>query len=218
MKTVFVVIWEGISEIEFFKEFLRVNFWFITNEKHSILLENGDISIILAHPKLGFCHKWWENQFKSSLVYITIQKLLSNLEYKLWKYYEYNTVYLLLTDGDTKRHEEKKSIVIWNIGRHCQSWELITIFAEQEIESWFLAGIWNNLISKYPFLNNIKFKNTDSISNPKEVFIKLVNWTELSGNQSYIAKEFWSMLDIEIAKENSESFAKFINTIEEKIL
>lgn len=227
-KKIIIFIGEWWSEKSFFKEFLNINY--IRNIdciKNEYFYEINNNFIIFAHPVL---ENSWDGAFWRSITYIAINKLIEKFVYNelscpsnLKDDFEF--IYLFLTDKDKKESENKLLWVDDLIIKKCNNfkWEIKIIWAIKEIETWFLAWLWDSFKNEYPEVNIkelqkiYKKTNIEKIDNTKEILQNRVlektsiGWTKM---QETVWREFWKYIDIEQAKSKSHSFKIFVEEID----
>lgn len=218
-KNLIIFIWEGKSEFSFISSLLKNKYWYIQNSKNTIFLEKWKKLFCLAHPKMWSCHKWWDCTIYGEETYKKIKSQLFSIKYLLDDSVKIN--YFILTDIK----ESKKKIILSRryIDNHLSnfSWDIKIPFAEHEIETWFLAWIWDEFrkyynIDEKEFNLFIKNKDIDKKLKTKEILDKVLP-KQISKKISYIWEEFWRYIDIELWKNRSRSFKKFIEKLEEII-
>jgi len=225
-KKIIIFIWEWNSEIYFFQELIK-KYYDIEEEniKSWIVYQIRENFIIFAHPITWIeKHRWWDNTFSSSKTYIDINKKIISSKHNFSNTFEYEFIYFYLTDKDKVNSEEKLDWVEELVKKYCSSynWKIERLFAIKEIETWFLAGLWTEFIENYSEINKIElekfYKNVDieNINDTKE-FLKniILKDTKIWISQEYIWKEFWKYIDIEQAKNKSNSFKEFIDKLDE---
>ncbi len=224
-KKIIVFIGEWNSEISFFQEFIK-KIYKVKDEniKSWIVYQVNEHFIIFAHPIIwAEKHKWWDNTFSSAKTYIYINKQIISSKYNFPNISEYEFIYFCLTDKDKINSNEKLDLVDELISTYCNSfkWKSEIIFAIKEIETWFLAGLWEEFIENYPEINKIELDNfyktdIENIDDTKELLKNIIlKNTKIWTSQEYIWREFWKYIDIEQAKSKSKSFKEFIEKIDD---
>jgi len=224
-KKILIFIGEWKSEIWFFQEYIKRKCsvsW--ENIKSWISYKIWENFIIFAHPIIwNEKHKWWDCTFTSSKTYIDINSKIKSSEHMFWNLYECDFIYLFLTDKDKINSGEKIEWVDDLISEYCwnYNWKKEVIWAIKEIETWFLAWIWEEFIENYPEINQKNLeefykKNIENEDDTKE-FLKniILKNTKIWKSQEYIWREFWKYINIEKAKNKSDSFRNFVEKIEE---
>lgn len=203
-----VFIGEWWTEKSFFEELMKHEFWFkFSNDKFPNLLCKHNIAILIAHPT-----NWWNNSWDSVLVsappYMVIKWKIKQCRFQYDEVY-----YVILTDESQVKSKEKN--IPGHIKNYCPHWNIHICFASKEIETWFLAGIWEKFKHQHPVNKSIlvkKFKWTiDEILNTKELLDSILD-KPLSTNRNEIWRQFWKYIDIDQASR-SRSFINFLNTI-----
>lgn len=216
-----IFIWEWKSEKAFFENFLISNYWFKkTDEKWDFVLERWNIKVWLAFPKLWDSHKWWDSKIISENTYKDIKWQL--LWLSKWIFKDINIFkYFILTDE--KLSEEKESKTKENIEKILlsYSWDIYIAFASYEIETWFIWWIWEkikkdkniNIEISNEFIGNNK--DIDKVKNTKEILYSILpEELKWKSKQETIARYFWDNIDKDLAIQNSKSFEKFIEELE----
>ncbi|EKE27722.1 MAG: hypothetical protein ACD_3C00164G0004 [uncultured bacterium (gcode 4)] len=224
MYNILVFIWEWKSEYAFFQEFLKSHLWIEWEDmKSNILYKKKNTYVLFWHPVMwNFDHKWWDCTLFSDVTYIQVKKRLESQKYLFKELKNYKIYYLIFTDKDKINSIEKIKWAEVLIKKWCSEYngEVKAMFAEKEIETWFLAwfsdimkiGYW---IIKEDRLNKyLKIEDLDTLEDTYEILQVIIKWTDLDGNQEYIWREFWKYIDIEQAKNKSKSFKNFIEIIE----
>lgn len=224
-KKIVIFIWEWNSEISFFQEFIK-KYFSIKEEsiKSWIIYQVKDHFIIFAHPIIWQeMHRWWDKTFSSPKTYIDINKKIFSSKYNFPNISDYEFIYLYLTDKDKVNSEKKLDWVDELIKKYCSwyIWKIEKIFAIQEIETWFLASLWEDFKENYPEINKIKLEefykniNIDSVPDTKELLKNIIlKDTKIWTSQEYIWREFWKYMDIAQAKSKSNSFKVFIDKLD----
>lgn len=223
-KKIIIFVWEWNSEIAFFQEFVK-NRYNVKSEniKSGILYKMWENFLVFAHPVIWKeKHRWWDNVFKSEKTYVDINKRILASKYAFWRVSDYDFIYMYLTDKDKVNSEIKLEWVETLIEDNCcYPWSVLRIYAIKEIETWFLAGLWEEFLKEYPNVNIEELetfyenKDIDKVDETKEILLdKVLKDVWISSTQEYIGREFWRYIDIDQAISKSKSFKNFVTEVD----
>ena len=225
MTKIIVVVWEGKSEIAFLQSFLkRQKNIKSSNIKSPIVYKIDDNYVLFSHPTLSTAsHVWGDDTFSKWKTFKSIaSKIVGNSYIRNGKDIEY--VYLIFTDKDKPNSLNKEREAKALIESYCSNykWSVHSIFACQEIETWFLAWFPSVFRNKYKEVDHStldillrKYGNFDWITDTKWILTSIIKNTELDGTQEYKWRMFWEYIDIEQAKSLSSSFCLFLKKIDQ---
>jgi hypothetical protein len=220
-----IIIAEGGSEKAFLTSLLKANYNFLplTGKNPICFRNNNDESQIWLFPvpALGKTHAGGMSTLIKTDPYIKADSVLESHTYVLPQHSHIH--YLVLTDTDGMpeqgiRDRETDIRTAFNgiIGISHETFEVH--FPNKEIEVWLMAG----LTSDFPdFARNgwdrlqLERERLEEIEHPKEFFDSILD-SRLQGNRIAIGDRVGNYFDVEQARQLSTSFARFIDSLEDK--
>lgn len=219
-----ILVGEGKSERFFFPSLLQNSFGFQPlSQKNSYLLVNPKTEKAWLCPfPPGKAAKEGKSRLYLSETYRIANAIMkSNQHHILQKGYVKKHLRVLhdidvKSDVHVKKCEKKITDAYDESRCHFESFDIV--FVCHEIESWYLAGLSADFHlfdqKKEDQIISVLKKNPDSIIGVKEVFYNLL---EKGCSPSFLAVECGLHFSVEKAIKKSESFAKFIYSLEEII-
>lgn len=213
-------------ELCFFQEYLKRKFKIKDqNIKSGIARELSGSLIIFWHPGMwNTIYRGWDSCFSSKSTFVDLRNKIKNSQYLLTTNQSTEYIYICLTDKDKSNSEEKITSAKKYINEYCSmyKWEIVPLYATQEIETRFLAWLWKAFKKEYSWVNDEKLleflwqnNNIEDKENTKEILREILNQTVLRRSTEVIGRGFWLYIDESMASEKCPSFKYFKEKLEE---
>lgn len=212
-------------ELCFFQEYLKRKFKVKDqNIKSNISREIWWHLVIFWHPGTWKeRYRGWDCCFSSEATFIDLSRKIQSSQYLIKDSHATTYTYLCLTDKDKSTSEGKITSAKKYIDQYCSryTWDIIPLYAIQEIETRFLAWLWEIFKQEYSWVKDKqlsdffrKNNNIEDKKDTKEILNEILNETTLKSLTEVIGRAFWLYIDENMSSKRSPSFKHFKETLE----
>lgn len=220
-----VFLGEWKMELCFFQEYLKRKFKIKNqNIKSNIIREIWWHLVIFWHPGMWKKrYRGWDCCFSSEATFIDLRGKIQSSQHLIKDSHATTYTYLCLTDKDKSTSEGKITSAGKYIDQCCSryTWDIIPLYATQEIETRFLAWLWETFKKEYSWVKDKqlsdffrKNNNIEDKKDTKEILNEILNQTALKSSTEFIGRAFWLYIDEDMASKRSPSFKHFKETLE----